>query len=795
MEITFLQATVPLTKTFEKRPDGTISKSSYPNVYEVTTHREAPRDMRDLEQLIKAYAAKAYCLVKGNPTKDLHKQSRAGTTDSSATTDWVCFDIDGLPSTVPETFLAALSLSDVSYVIQYSASYGIENKDLRCHIFMQLDKPMAAPLLKQWLIELNLTTPLLNSSIRLSKTGNALSWPLDISACQNDKLLYISAPTLKGLRDPLPKNGRIQFVRKDKDTLTINHAISTTAKNRERAHKRLDELRDAEGLPKRKTSYRMHGGLEVMVKPDVCTVTEVRQERGFVYFNLNGGDSWAYYHPEDRPDYIYNFKGEPVYVTKELLPDYWRELTSSASRVSSAGIAYLAFCDRTTSTYWRGTYDQPNDNLHLTQAKNETQIRHFAAQVGLPLGDFIPEWDLVFNPKSPTRVDFAGKQANLFKPTEYMKQGKKRNVACPPVTQKIVMHAVGGQQEVYDHFMNWAAYILQNLEPTGTAWVLSGTEGTGKGLMMNRILRPVFGAYQTTVRRMEELAEKYNDWMRNVLFVFVDEVQTSALQNEGQVMAKVRNFVTEPMITVRAMHAIGTEVSNYSNWMFFSNAADPVKIPKNDRRYNVGRFQPDKLKISDQELDRIEYELQDFHDFLLTYKVDKDKARTPLDSDERNQLISIGEASVDTVAAALLAGNFEFFVDSLPSSDTYKLNALTMAKVSSYEMVLKDIFQRTDRNTGACNVSRDELQTIFDFTVGGTPNTPHKFTSYLKHHRIHITKVWVGTGSANGLALIWKDKKLWPQIEQRLFPQQGQKAKPKLTAVPSPSPVQKLKRK
>jgi hypothetical protein len=53
-----------------------------------------------------------------------------------------------------------------------------------------------------------------------------------------------------------------------------------------------------------------------MLKPDSAVITEMKAERGFVYFNLNGGDSWAYYHPESNPDYIYNFKGEPSYLLK-----------------------------------------------------------------------------------------------------------------------------------------------------------------------------------------------------------------------------------------------------------------------------------------------------------------------------------------------------------------------------------------------------------------------------------------------------------------------------------------------
>ena len=96
-------------------------------------------------------------------------------------------------------------------------------------------------------------------------------------------------------------------------------------------HKRIAELRDAMGLPTKKIKYKVVGTQEVMLQPDESVITETKTERGFVYFNLNGGDSWAYYHPENNPDYILNFKGEPAYLTKELLPDYWQQLTNTGS--------------------------------------------------------------------------------------------------------------------------------------------------------------------------------------------------------------------------------------------------------------------------------------------------------------------------------------------------------------------------------------------------------------------------------------------------------------------------------
>ncbi len=772
MQITFFKASVPLTKSYVKKADGTIQKTSYPSVYEVTSITEDATDLRDMEKLLIKHAALGHCLVKGNPTRALSCESRAGTTDSNATTEWIVLDIDGIPNISSiDDFLKALHFEDVSYIVQWSASYGIENKELRAHVFMRLDKPLPAQLIKQLLIQLNHAVSLLRDNMSLTKTGNSISWPLDISACQNDKLLYIAPPLLKGIKDPMAKHPRIQYVRKQNETLVTSATINSTEQNRLLTSKRINDIRAALGYPPRKTTYKMHGNVEVMVKPDSCIVSEMKTDRGFVYFNLNGGDSWGYYHPEDNPDYIHNFKGEPSYITKELLPEYWQSLTQQAVRVSSQGVTYLAFCDKKTGAYWRGTHDGQTDALDINVARTETQVRHFAKQNGMPLGDFIPEWDVVFDPSDNVRVDPTNKSVNTFQPTIYMQAVlPKKPVACPKTIYKVIHHALGSDPAITEHFMNWVAFILQFRDRTRTAWVLHGRTGTGKGILMDNILRPIFGQDQTAVRQAESLNEKYNEYLRSSFIVFIDEIEAKALINERGVMAKLKNYITEKFVAIRLMHNNSVEFRNYSNWMFASNKTDAVVIDKEDRRFNVGIYQPNKLIITQKEIEElIPKELQAFHDYLMQYKVDAEQASTPVESTDRDNMISLSSVSIDAAADALLSGHFEFFIEQLPSGDDYQSNQLDFNKVQDYIDTLKVVIART-KDDGSCNVTRDELRVMFERAIGGMPTSPYKFTSLLKHHRIHLGKIRIGEATPIGLRVVWRDAKDFPKYEADISP-------------------------
>lgn len=783
MKLTFLNASIPLTKSYTKLPDGSVEKSSYPNVWEVTSIDENATSLADMQALISKHAALGNCLLKGLAMRPLVSESRKDSTDRNATTEWLCLDIDGIEPTfmdpsfgtltvTPDSILQMMGLSDVSYILQWSGSQNILNANLRCHIFVMLTKAMSAPLIKQWLIQKNHEVKLLRHHQALTKTGNSLTWGLDITACQSDKLIYIAPPQLKGIKNPLGRMPRISLVTKKHATYDLAERINTTEQNRALTDARVLELRDQAGMPKRKMVYKSVGPHEVLAKPGECIATEIKQDRGFTYFNLNGGDSWAYYHPENNPDYIFNFKGEPVYLTKELLPAYWEQLQSTAFRTSSTGITYLAFLDRATSTYWRGTYDQATDALELNAAKTETMVRHFADANGMRLGDSIPEWDMSFNPHDNVRVDFNNRTINTFQLTDYMRTPVRKVSVCPPTILKIINNVVGSDPEVLEHFLNWLAFIVQQRDRTMTAWIFQGTQGTGKGLLMNKILIPLLGRQQTAVKRAGELSEKWTDFIVGKFLILIDEVQTSAYRDEDGVIANLKNFITEPQVTIRMMNKNAFDVQNYGNWIFASNKADPVKIDLQDRRFNVGVYQNHKLQLTDKEMERVlsGIDLQDFHHFLMTFAVDKQAASTPLNSAARNNLIELSQTTSESTATALQDGNFEFFVDQLPTSTAYKSNMVMLNKVEEYRKVLLDVMTRT-RPNGACNVSRDELFILFNFTVGNMSPSPATFTRFLGHRQLTVKPVSVDGKIVRGMSFTWADAAKFPDYTDNHYPE------------------------
>lgn len=761
MKLFFLEADKPIVKKYIKSDKG-IDKEPYPMVYEFTSHEENITSIEEFRDKLELHGRTGRCLLKGvlSKEKQLKGASRAGATSPDMPTTWICLDLDGVDNYQSvDLFLQDIGLGGVDYILQWSSGMGIENQSgFRCHVFMLLDQPIHPQLLKHYLVYKNLSCNALSSQLQLTKTGNSLRFPLDISTCQNDKLIYIAPPILVGLADPY-QQGRIKLQKGASKLANISLSIPNKDNLRLLVDKKINDLREKQNLPKKRaTKYNFINGTEYMANPEQAIITGQKTERGFVYLNLNGGDSWAYYHPEDNPYFIYNFKGEPFYRTQDLLPEYWSSLASNTGKSSkpNTGRNYLAFRDFYTGTYYNAIYNTSNDELSFAVARNETQLRHFMEQHGQPLGEFIPDWNVIYDPDNKLTVDLANKILNVYKPSAYMRRDPDRNITKPPAQiHKLVSHVLGGDAATIDSFYNWLAVIVKYKDRTGTAWVLHGTQGTGKGLLYHKVLTPILGIHNVATRRMEELESQFTDFMENRFLVFIDEIETGNTLYHNKVIAKLKNLIVEPSISIRKLYQGSFESKNRSNMIFASNKSTPVEVAPDDRRFNVGPYQAQRFYITEKELEELDKELSEFYSFLMNYPADKTKARYPHINEARNLLIDINRKSIDVVCDALLTGNLEFLIDQcLDKNNQNLVNPIIALKYIPY----RDLIQRIVQDPNNLNkLSREELWIIFEWCVGDISSNPGKFTAILKHHRIHLKPIWKEK-TVRGIEINWKIK-------------------------------------
>jgi len=751
-----LQSTIPIIKEYKLNANGEIEKTSYPFVYEFTSTAYEVVDIQGLHTTVSTVAQSKACLLKGILSRPLVAESRAGATSSDVPTEWICLDLDGVEGVQSiDLFLQGIGLGDVDYVLQWSSSMGIENHaGFRCHIFMLLDRPTNPALLKQWLQHLNLTSPVLLNSMKLTKTYNSVTWPLDVTTCQNDKLIYVAPPKLASdIHDPFATKPRISCETRGKRYGTLPENIPSATMLRDKIDAKVNELRKTAGYTERKASrYKFAGETEYLEKPDTATITGTKIERGFCYFNLNGGDSWAYYHPEDNPSFIYNFKGEPTYRTAELLPQYWASITQRVKdyKPDTTGKIYLVFRDLHTAAYWNGTYDTTNNVLDIFKANSKDQLHDYMKQHGQPLGDYIPDWVLEFDPHSGTILDAQRRTINTYRASELLACPAKTLQAPPPTIDKMVQHFLGGDAATVEHFYNWLAVVVQKLDRTGTCWVIQGIQGTGKGMFFHKVLTPIFGAANIVSKRGEEIGSDFTSYFRNKFIVYIDEMEVGQGEYFKKVTSRLKNIIVEPTISIRPMYHEAVEVRNYANLIFSTNKMQGAQIDMDDRRYNVGGYQRDKITtlLSDHQIDvLIPSEVEAFAHYLRTRNADVAKARLPLDNAPRRLLQAIGQTAIDEISMHLKKGNLDYFIEWISDPDDAGVKKYA---AQSYRDLIVELVQ-----TQRPYLSRADLQVILSWLLDSVPSSPVKFGAYIKHHDMELVPQWINGKTIRVLPTPW----------------------------------------
>ncbi len=722
MEIVFLKAKKPLAKEISEE-----GIKPYPLTKNFTSeHFNISTDQKGLNKLYKLLtdqAADGACLHKGYLKRPIKDESRAFMSERAKPTEMLVLDVDGLHTSNPgdlqslaEKIILQLPevFHNVSYIAQASASLGFKKNTVSLHLFFLLDMPVHPKTLKDFIRVVNYESQFLAEQITLSANGQSLSYILDPSVTDNSKLIYIAPPKFVGVKDPYPNN---RFIKVDRGSPTLEISSTLINVNPEKVHalglQIKDNLRKKNNLPKRVgkvTTVNVAGEAhEVLQNPDKMTIQISRVYEPFVNCNVNGGDSGGYYFVLTNPHYMYNFKGEPIWEIEKADPDFYRSIFEIfADKIDTESKKKpIVLRDFFTDTYYNGVYDETkqqfDDSYPLTPT-GKSSVNDFLRSHGRPTMDFVPDARVVFDPSSDKGVDLETipYSVNLFRRTPYMLRaeenvkelsyGEAIQVAkIAPNFYKLAMHALGNGKPEFEHFINWLAYIYQHKKKTMTAWIFTGIPGTGKGLLIHKVLKPLFGEQQTPMRALENIEEQFNLYMRTALFLVVDEFRMADSGSVGRMADKLKHQITEPNLTIRAMRTNQIELPSFTNFIFLTNRADAVKIEDSDRRYNVAPRQEQKIENVHPELlenlSALEPELYILAGVLQKFVVNERMAHTALENDAKKEMKEVSMSILEEFANAIRTRNLEYFADVL---DIPLANTFDAGGISTAQRYLKD---------------------------------------------------------------------------------------------------------
>lgn len=142
--------------------------------------------------------------------------------------------------------------------------------------------------------------------------------------------------------------------------------------------------------------------------------------------------------------------------------------------------------------------------------------------------------------------------------------------------------------DIYNYIINWVSFIVQRPgDKTGSAIIITGDKGTGKGEFFTDVISKLFGLYALpNVQRIEDICGKYNSLIEAKVFVVCNEMQ-SAENNRYMNADALKSLITERTIVYESKYVNARSGECNANFIFVSNHDLPIKLENHDRRYQV----------------------------------------------------------------------------------------------------------------------------------------------------------------------------------------------------------------
>ena len=710
---------------YGKRLAKTISAEGtepYPNVSKVDSYEyEVAPSLEGLKQkasLIQHHADKGHTLVKGYFTQVLEKESRAGKCDTQADTQSLIIDIDNLVmenvsipkkldrqklGVLAETFIKLLPdvFHDVSYILQASSSMGLK-PGLNLHLEFFLTEPVSPRFLKDVLHYLNTSIPLLSERAELNSTGTAPKLKIDPSVADNAKLIYIAPPNFVDIDDPfVSPEERLVVMEKTKHLLDLTQFVEVVNPEKIANDKRklVNQLRKNAGLaPKTEKTERIKIGQHiewVVSNPDKVRMRFLKEDGDFLRFNLDRpgqepGDSGAYYVFKSNPSIVFNFKGETPFLFPVADKEMYEWVLDQFSDLGDANAGRpFVFNDMKTDKLYKGFYDPVTNRLQrIDPVKRETGLTHFFTDHGFQVPEPIPQYDYAYLPPKPEGISTPQRLVNAYISSQYLRSNNT-DIGTPsldygsfhgelkrlcPVISKVMFHALGANEEAFERFTNWLGHIAQKRVKSRTAWIIHGTQGTGKGMLFTDILTPLFGDENCSSKQMDNIEDQFNSWTANKLMILLDDFSINESKNPEALDAKIKHLITEQNSTQRAMHTDQMNVESFVNLIISSNKYTIVNIPKDDRRYNVAPRQETKILKTYPNLllekETIPGELPAFAKYLQQIKVDTQAIVYCWNNAAKKRLQQSSQTTVEEFVDNFRSGNLEYFMTLMEENAT-----------------------------------------------------------------------------------------------------------------------------
>lgn len=269
-----------------------------------------------------------------------------------------------------------------------------------------------------------------------------------------------------------------------------------------------------------------------------------------------------------------------------------------------------------------------------------------------------------------------GDKFNIFEPTDVISYSAsyRYNIDIEHIKNDFPYHYallsnLFNTDEKLEYFINWLSYILNNPgKKTRNCIVLTGAQGTGKGLLYHHIIRPALGDKYCVELLSHNIRSNFTGLFHNKLFIVLDEMEKKATYDT---LDKIKSYITDTDITIERKGVDSFTAQNKFNMMIFSNSTVPVKVEQSNRRFSVFKSNiPIKNVINDTNLlvEGLKSESSEFLRFIKSLKYSEKYAETLFTTPEGEVAKEGSLSEVELICNGLKERRFEELINDYPEA-------------------------------------------------------------------------------------------------------------------------------
>ena len=152
------------------------------------------------------------------------------------------------------------------------------------------------------------------------------------------------------------------------------------------------------------------------------------------------------------------------------------------------------------------------------------------------------------------------------------------------IQEHIEKNVCAGDPALINYFYDWNAFTFQHPEkPAGTAVVLVGEKGTGKGVLGHFIMK-TWGVHAIHLSQSSQLVGKFNRQLEDACFVFADE---AFFAGDKVAEGVLKSLITEPFLMIEPKGFDAFQQKNYMKVFMATNNEKAVPASRDERRFCV----------------------------------------------------------------------------------------------------------------------------------------------------------------------------------------------------------------